>query len=174
MFFYVVFEPLYGCVNDVFDAGKSSSFCEFLMRLLADCLSLKYQWQQVYPSLQDFSQHSCWSNQCPSLNGLCNFILFPTLPTPSKPLRTFSSAPITIGITVYVASKFVLFSPAVSCMSGSSNLGGFCVEWLVAVQLLFCGVLPPGLVQYSSQHSCVIAVKLFLHTFSLRLRGASI
>ena len=39
----------------------------------------------------------------------------------------------------------------------------------MAVQLLLCGVLPPGLVQYCSQHSCVIAVKLFLHTFSKRL-----
>ena len=27
------------------------------------------------------------------------------------------------------------------------------------------GVLPPGLVQYCSQHSCVIAVKLFLQPF---------
>ena len=51
------------------------------------------------------------------------------------------------------------------CLS-SSNLDGFHDGWLVAIQLLFCGVLPPGLVQYSSQHSCVIAIKLFLHTFS--------
>ena len=29
------------------------------------------------------------------------------------------------------------------------------------IQLLFCGVLFLGLIQYSSQHSCVIAVKLF-------------
>ena len=29
-----------------------------------------------------------------------------------------------------------------------------------------CGVLPPGLVQYCLQHSCVVAIKLFLHTFS--------
>ena len=35
----------------------------------------------------------------------------------------------------------------------------------VAVQMLFCGVLPPGLVQYSSRHSCVIAVKLFSKRF---------
>ena len=26
---------------------------------------------------------------------------------------------------------------------------------------MFCGVFPPGLVQYSLQHSCVIAIKLF-------------
>ena len=35
-----------------------------------------------------------------------------------------------------------------------------------AVQLLLCGVLLPGLVQYCSQRYCVNAVKLFLHTFS--------
>ena len=39
----------------------------------------------------------------------------------------------------------------------------FCDGWLVTVQLLVCGVLSPGLVQYCSQHSCVVAVKLFLH-----------
>ena len=37
-------------------------------------------------------------------------------------------------------------------------------KWLY--KLLLCGVLPPGLVQYCLQHSCVVAVKLFLHTFS--------
>ena len=31
----------------------------------------------------------------------------------------------------------------------------------MAVQLLLCGLLPPGFVQYCSQHSCVLAVKLF-------------
>ena len=48
-------------------------------------------------------------------------------------------------------------------MSGLSNLESFCDGCYVAIQLLFCGVLPPGLVQYYSQYSCVIAVKLFLH-----------
>ena len=32
--------------------------------------------------------------------------------------------------------------------------------------LLLCGVLLPWLVQYCSQHSCVVVVKLFLHPFS--------
>ena len=50
-------------------------------------------------------------------------------------------------------------------MSGSSNFDSFRDGWLVTVQQLLCGVLPPGLVQYCSQHSCVIAVKFFLHTF---------
>ena len=67
------------------------------------------------------------------------------------------------GPQVYVTYEFV---SAVSCMSGSSNLDNFRGGWYVAVQLLLCRVLSPGLVQYCSQHSCVIAVKLFLHTFS--------
>ena len=48
--------------------------------------------------------------------------------------------------------------PAVSCMPGSSNLDSFHDGRQVAVQLVSCGVLPPGLVQDCSQHSCVIAV----------------
>ena len=37
------------------------------------------------------------------------------------------------------------------------------LTWIVFVMssrwpLVLCGVLPPGLVQYCSQHSCVIAV----------------
>ena len=31
----------------------------------------------------------------------------------------------------------------------------------MTIQLLLCGVLPPGLIQYCSKHSCVITVKLF-------------
>ena len=41
-------------------------------------------------------------------------------------------------------------------------------------KLLLSRVLFPGLVQYCSQYSCVIAVKLFLHPFSYRPCGASI
>ena len=39
-----------------------------------------------------------------------------------------------------------------------SNLDSFRDGRQVAVQLVPCGLLPPGLVQYCSQHSCVIAV----------------
>ena len=53
-------------------------------------------------------------------------------------------------------------TPTVSRMSSSSNLDSFCDGWSGAVQLLFCGLLPLGLAHYSLQHSCVIAVKLFL------------
>ncbi len=41
---------------------------------------------------------------------------------------------------------FVPASPAVSCMSGSSNLNSFRDRGQVAVQLVSCGVLPPGFV----------------------------
>ena len=43
-------------------------------------------------------------------------------------------------------------------MSGSSSLDSFRDGRQVAVKLVPCGVLPPELVQYSSQHYCVIAV----------------
>ena len=77
-----------------------------------------------------------------------------------------------IGQQEYVTYEFVPTSPAMSCMSASSNLDSFRDGWKVTVQLLVCRVLPPGLVQYCSQHSCV--VKLFLPTFSLRPCCASI
>ena len=51
-------------------------------------------------------------------------------------------------------------------MSGSSNFDSFRNECEVAVQLLLCGVLPPGHFQNCLKHSYVVAVKLFLHTFS--------
>ena len=47
---------------------------------------------------------------------------------------------------------------SVSPMSGWSNLDSFRDGWSVAVKLLLCGVLPPGLVQYCSLHLFIIAV----------------
>ena len=70
------------------------------------------------------------------------------------------------GPLEYIIYELVPTSPAVSRMSGSSNFNSFRDGWLVAVQLLLCRVLPPGLVQYYAQHACVVCVKLFLHTFS--------
>ena len=46
-------------------------------------------------------------------------------------------------------------------MSGSSNLYSFRDGRQVAVQLASRGVLSPGLIQYCSQHSCVVAVNFF-------------
>ena len=47
-----------------------------------------------------------------------------------------------LWVRLYLSSMFR--------MSSSSNLSSFRDGWYVAVQLLFCGVLPPGLVHYCS------------------------
>ena len=62
--------------------------------------------------------------------------------------------------------QLVIPSLALSRMSGSSIFESVLDWWKMVAQLLLCGVLPPGIVQYCLQHSCVISVKLFLHTFS--------
>ena len=71
------------------------------------------------------------------------------------------------GLQEYITYEVIPTSPAVSYLSGSYNLDSFRDGWYVAVQLLLCGLLSPGLVQYCSQHSCLIDVKLFLHAFQL-------
>ena len=52
------------------------------------------------------------------------------------------------GPSEYITYEILPTSPAVSCMSGSSNLDSFHDGWKLAVQLLLCGVLPSGLVLY--------------------------
>ena len=54
-----------------------------------------------------------------------------------------------------ILPELIPTSPAVSRMSGSSDLDSFQDGWLVTTQLLLCRVLPPELVQYCSHHSCV-------------------
>ena len=61
-------------------------------------------------------------------------------------------------LVVLLLHGHVWGSTRVSCMSDSSNVNSFSDRRQVAVQLVSCGVLPPGLVQDCSQHSCVIAV----------------
>ena len=65
-----------------------------------------------------------------------------------------------------ITYELVAASPVMSCMSSSSNFDSFRNGRWLAIQLGLCGVLPPGLVKNCSQHSCVVAVKLFLHPFS--------
>ena len=77
------------------------------------------------------------------------------------------------GSIEYIPYELVPASPAVSCISGLSNLDSFRDWRQVAVQLVLCGVLPPGLVQYCSQHSGVIASSLFSSRF-VSVSGASI
>ena len=69
------------------------------------------------------------------------------------------------GPQEYITYELVPTSPAASHMSGSSNFDSLHDGWSVAVQLLLCRGLSPGLVQYCSQHSCVVDVKFFLHPF---------
>ena len=52
------------------------------------------------------------------------------------------------GLQEYITYELVLASPAVSRVSGSSNLYSFRDEEQVSVQLVSRGVLSPGLVQY--------------------------
>ena len=67
-----------------------------------------------------------------------------------------------------IAYVLALTFPTVSRMSCLSNFDGFRDKWLVSVQLLLCGFLPPGPVQYSVQQSCAIVVNLSLvvHPYS--------
>ena len=61
----------------------------------------------------------------------------------------------------YMTYEFVPTSPVESHMSGSSNLDSFLYGRKVPLEPLLYWVLPPGLVQYCSKHSCIVAVKLF-------------
>ena len=64
----------------------------------------------------------------------------------------------------YITYELVRTSPAVTHMSGSCKFDSSRDQWCVAVQLLLCRVLPPGLLQYCSS---VVTVKLFLHRLSI-------
>ena len=37
-----------------------STLCEFFLSVLTDGFSLKFEWQQIFSGLQDFSQYSSW------------------------------------------------------------------------------------------------------------------
>ena len=51
---------------------------------------------------------------------------------------------------MYIAYEFDITSPAVSREFGSSNFDGFRDGYSVIVKLLFCGILSPRFVLYSS------------------------
>ena len=52
-------------------------------------------------------------------------------------------------------------------MSGSSNLNSFCDRRQVAVQLVSCGVLPPGLVQDCSQKYCILMLNRYIYKYCI-------
>ena len=70
------------------------------------------------------------------------------------------------GLLEYITYELVPTSQAVPPMSGWTNFNNFRDGLLVAVYLLLCVVLFLGLIQYCSQHSCVVAVKIFLQPIS--------
>ena len=57
------------------------------------------------------------------------------------------------GPQEYITYKLVPASPAVSCMSSSSNLDCFRDGRQLAVQLVLCGMLPPGLSGHTLDYS---------------------
>ena len=113
------------------------AMCTDIPDPLSPALPIVYCFQQVFRATSRIDTGSSW------LSCLCSSMW-------RGPLE-------------YTTYEPVPTSPTVSCTS-SSKFDSFHDGWFVAVQLLFCGMLPQGLVQYCSQHCCVIAVKLFLHT----------
>ena len=65
-----------------------------------------------------------------------------------------------------ISYEFISASPAMSCMSGSPNSNSFRDRGQVAVQLVSCGVLLPGLVQDCTQNRSLIILALV--TYSIR------
>ena len=138
------------CKNLCVRALKSSSSCRSASTDLPDALSLPIS--IVHRSREVFYAISCIATDllyiCSSwLSCLCSYMW-------RGPLE-------------YIACEFVLTSPAVSNMSGSFNFDSFCDAWCVVGQHIaaFLWSVSPGLVQYCLQHSCVIAIKFFLHRF---------
>ena len=84
--------------------------------------------------------------------GLPNYILCPNRAVVDKFLLVVQhfARPCEGGPWENVTYEFVLTSSTASCMSCWSYLRGFRDEWSVVVQLLFCGMLLTGFVQYSS------------------------
>ena len=104
----------------------------------------------VHSSREVFQAKSCLGTELLYIGSICSSKL---------------SSSIWRGAQKKIAYEFDLTSPAVSLLFSLSNLDSFRDGSKMVEQLLFCGVLLPGLVQYRSQHSCLIAVKLFLLSF---------
>ena len=147
--------------------------------------NIELQWQIYFIEMKDFTfkswalktqKHTISSSSCPTIST--------DIPDPFSTLfpivhcfRLVFRATSHIGTELYAGSSWAsclcssmcrgppeyITSPAVSRMSDSSNFDNFRDGWQVVVQLLLCS--PPGLVQYCSRHSCVFAVKFFLHTY---------
>ena len=152
--------------------------CDMNIWLCGRVLALQPVFAGSISSGGDYGIHSSSSSSCRAGSTDIPDPLSPLLPIVHRPRQVFRTASriltyllnvcscwsscfctaICGGPLVYISYEFVPASPAVSCMSGSSNLNSFRDRRQVAVQLVSCGVLPPGLVQDCTQHSCVIAV----------------
>ena len=87
------------------------------------------------------SRHSSLLSITPSRSSKATFCVHAEL------LYVNSSSSVWRDPSENITYEFVLTSPEVSHRSCSSNMDGFRDGQWMAVQLLFCGVLPPGFVQ---------------------------
>ena len=147
---FLVFQSSYRCIDTIFNAGKSLlSFLDTYHHHHHVALVVRISLTRSRHSSLSFialgrssgqhsiSSHSCWIYV--------------------RAGRPAFAQPCVGSIRVHLLWVRPCFS-AVFCMSGSSNLNSFRDRGQVAVQLVSCGVLPPGLVQDCTQHSCVIVV----------------
>ena len=152
---------------------KPHKYCSNLLNFLLQCgkpymLILSYHHHVTLLARISLSvfRHSSLSSFAPgrsfrlhpvSAQSWCRYVLAGR-PTPTRPCEG-------VHRSTSLMCSSLLLQQCPACLV-RLNWNGFHDEWSVGVQLLFCRVLPPGLVQYSSQRSCVIAVKLFLRMLS--------
>ena len=90
---------------------------EFFTSVLADGLSLEFEWQQVSSSLQDSSRYSGRSQQCCHLDSLYPSTNFQVLQAFNNPLVIVPKATITIGtIVTFMFYSFFQFSSKVEVL----------------------------------------------------------
>ena len=108
--------------------------CEFFTSVLADGLSLEFEWQQVSSGLQDSSQYSGWSQQCCSLVKLDSSLDFQYF---QSPFQAFGDCSKCTNYNWYhyhppVPQLFLVLWPGPSiCLSFHSLSFSFCgsLEW---------------------------------------------
>ena len=132
----------------------------FIIIIIMSCCQHGYPWLSLatFPYRSSPPAGLLGYIPCPHIDAVCKFRLA---------VPAFCLAICGGSIRVRPLYELVLGSPAVSGVSGSSDLYSFRDGRQVAVQLASRGVLSPGLVQYCSQHSCVVAVKFLLQPFWL-------
>ena len=123
---------------------------------------LRFLHVSIWPSLTTRLSH-------PSLpRGLQGFILYGTkLLYIGSSKSSYVCSSMWRGPQDYIAYKFVPTFPAMSRMSGSSNLDSLMVFVVGGRTASVCGVLPPGLVQYSPQPFSIHLISIHVvHPYS--------